>query len=94
MLHVIAPPGTSQEGLEKCLELLMSETCAQLRFSKIDFTFTGDQTMTAPVKPSKQRPPADGELVFWRENITNRSSGRNRKESRNGCDRIRFPVAA
>lgn len=69
-LRVIAIPGTSQEALQQCMELLMSETCAQLRFSRIDFTFSGDsQTVTAPVKPTKKRAPRDSELVFWRENV-------------------------
>jgi len=68
-LRVIALPGTPQEALQKCMEMLMSETCAQLRFSRVDFTFTGEQTVTAPVKPTKRAAPRDGELVFWRENV-------------------------
>ncbi|RPJ49880.1 MAG: hypothetical protein EHM23_36050 [Acidobacteria bacterium] len=68
-LRVIALPGTPQEALQRCMEILMGETCAQLRFSRIDFTFTGEQTVTAPVKPTKKSAPRDGELVFWRETV-------------------------
>ncbi len=68
-LRVMAPPGTPQEALQQCMETLMGETCAQLRFSKIDFTFSGEQTVTAPVKPTKKPAPRDGELVYWRETV-------------------------
>jgi len=68
-LRVVALPGTPQEALQSCMEILMGETCAQLRFSRIDFTFTGEQTVTAPVKPTKKSAPSDGELVFWRETV-------------------------
>jgi len=68
-LRVIALPGTPQEELNRCMEILMGETCAQLRFSRIDFTFTGEQTVTAPVKPTKKPAPRDGELVYWRETV-------------------------
>ncbi len=68
-LRVMALPGTPTEALNRCMEILMSETCAQLRFARIDFTFTGEQTVTAPVKPTKKPAPPDGELVFWRETV-------------------------
>jgi hypothetical protein len=68
-LRVIALPGTPQEALQQCQEVLIGETCAQLRFSRIDFTFTGEQTVTAPVKPTKKPAPRDGELVYWRETV-------------------------
>jgi len=68
-LRVIALPGTPQEALNHCMEILMGETCAQLRFSRIDFTFTGEQTVTAPVKPTKKPAPRDAELVYWRETV-------------------------
>ncbi|MFB3905844.1 MAG: hypothetical protein ACE15E_20535 [Acidobacteriota bacterium] len=69
ILRVIALPGTPTEALNRCMEILMSETCAQLRFSRIDFTFSGQQTITAPVKPTKKPAPRDGELVYWRETV-------------------------
>ena len=68
-LRIIALPGTPQDALNRCMEILMGETCAQLRFSRIDFTFTGEQTVTAPVKPTKKAAPRDGDLVYWRETV-------------------------
>jgi hypothetical protein len=67
-LHLTVLPGTDEEGVNKCFEVLMSEDSAHLRFSRIEFTFSLGQTVTAPVTPTQNKPPADKELLLWRGN--------------------------
>ncbi len=66
-LHVICPPQAGQEGMNRTAMELQGETAARLRFARIQFTFTDGFTVTAPVKPTKEAPPPDSKLVFWRE---------------------------
>jgi len=66
-LHLICPPQTGQEGLNRCAIELGGETAARLRFARIMFTFTDGYTLTAPIKPTKVPAPPDSQLVVWRE---------------------------
>jgi hypothetical protein len=68
-LHLTVLPGTDENGVNKCFDILMSEDSAHLRFSRIEFTFSLGQTVTAPVTPTRNTPPADKELVFWQGNF-------------------------
>ena len=66
-LHVICPPESGQEGMNRTAIELTGETAARLRFARIQFTFTDGITLTAPMKPTKEPPPPDSQLVIWRE---------------------------
>ncbi len=65
--HVTCPPQPGQEGMNRTATELQGETAARLRFARVQFTFTDGYTLTAPVKPTKEPPPPDSQLVFWRE---------------------------
>ena len=66
-LHVICPPQSGGEGMNRTAIELQGETAARLRFARIQFTFTDGFTLTAPIKPTKEAPPPDSQLVVWRE---------------------------
>jgi hypothetical protein len=67
-LRLTVVPGTDEAGVNQSFELLMSEDSAHLRFSRIELTFTLGQTITAPVTPTRNTPPADKDVVIWRAN--------------------------
>ncbi len=69
VLNVICPPQPGDEAANRCLEKISGDIAAQLRFSKINYTFTAGQTVTAPVKLTKKPPPPDDRLVYWQNTL-------------------------